>query len=80
MSNSNIVVSVLYLKEASDLLVNDEPDVSLTLLKLAKALLESYKIPEEQVNEAKQASDMIIDVSSTVIPETNISSDTTKDK
>jgi len=44
MNDSNILVGVLFLKKASDLLDNDEPAVSLTLLKLAKAILETHKI------------------------------------
>lgn len=60
MNSSNIIVSVLYLKEASDLLIDNEPEISLTLLRLAKALLESYQIPEEQVDKAKQESNEII--------------------
>lgn len=56
MNDSNILVGVLFLKKASDLLDNDEPAVSLTLLKLAKAILETHKISQESLSEAEKLS------------------------
>lgn len=40
MENSNIIASVLHLKEVSDLLINDEPEISYALLELSKVLLD----------------------------------------
>lgn len=56
MNDSNILVGVLFLKKASDLLDNDEPAVSLTLLKLAKAILETHKISQESLSEVEKLS------------------------
>lgn len=52
MENSNIIASVLHLKEVSDLLINDEPDISYALLQLSKAMLDQYKIDESDIEEA----------------------------
>ena len=41
---SNIVAAVLFLKEASAALEDIEPDVSLTLLNVASALLEKHNV------------------------------------
>ena len=41
---SNAVAAVLFLKEASAALEDIEPDVSLTLLNVASALLEKYSV------------------------------------
>lgn len=60
MNNINtIIVSVLHLKEVSDLLVDIEPEVSYTLLQLSKKLLDSYQIPDENVSEANKIVDTI---------------------
>ena len=52
MENSNIIASVLHLKEVSDLLVNDEPDISYALLQLSKAMLDQYKVDESDIEDA----------------------------
>ena len=52
MENSNIIASVLHLKEVSDLLVNDEPDISYALLQLSKAMLDQYQIDDTEVENA----------------------------
>lgn len=52
MENSNIIASVLHLKEVSDLLVNDEPDISYALLQLSKAMLDQYQIDDTIVEDA----------------------------
>lgn len=53
MDSSSIITSVLHLKEASDLLLKDEPEISYTLLQLSKVILDSHSITNEQVEEAK---------------------------
>ena len=52
MENSNIIASVLHLKEVSDLLINDEPDISYALLQLSKAMLDQYQIDDAEVENA----------------------------
>lgn len=52
MENSNIIASVLHLKEVSDLLINDEPDISYALLQLSKAMLDQYKIDDSEIEAA----------------------------
>lgn len=52
MENSNIIASVLHLKEVSDLLINDEPDISYALLQLSKAMLDQYQIDDTIVEDA----------------------------
>ncbi len=56
---NNIIVSVLHLKETSDLLVDIEPEVSYALLQLSKKLLDSYQIPDKNVSEANKIVDTI---------------------
>ena len=71
MNSSNIIVGVLHLNEASKLLEDVEPEISYTLLKLAKAVLESYQIPEEQIDKAKQDANSIISVDEQKLNEIN---------
>ena len=52
MNNVNVLVGVLYLKEASDLLKNEVPDVSYSLLELSQALLQQAKLSSDAVDEA----------------------------
>ena len=61
MNSSNIITSVLHLKEASDLLVDIEPEVSYALLETASAILNQHKISEDEMNEAKQLAAEITD-------------------
>ena len=56
---SNIVAAVLFLKEASAALEDIEPDVSLTLLNVASALLEKYNVDQSKFDEMKQLSNKI---------------------
>jgi hypothetical protein len=73
MNNVNILIGVLYLKEASDLLKNEVPDVSYNLLQLSQVLLENAKISNEEIEETNKLVDEITDIS------TSISSDISSD-
>lgn len=57
---SNTVAAVLFLKEASAALEDIEPDVSLTLLNVASALLEKYNVDQSKLDEMKQLSNKIL--------------------
>ena len=57
---SNTVAAVLFLKEASAVLEDIEPDVSLTLLNVASALLEKHNVDQSKFDEMKQLSNKIL--------------------
>ena len=56
---NNIVPAVLYLKEASDLLQYEQPEISNCLLKLASQLLEQYKLDNQAMLSAENLVDKI---------------------
>lgn len=58
--NKNIIPAVLYLKEASDLLKNELPQVSTCLLELTLNLLEQYKIDNKDILSAQASVDSIM--------------------
>lgn len=52
MNNINVLVGVMYLKEASDLLQDTSPELSFKLLELSQFLLNDAKISAESMKEA----------------------------
>ena len=58
-NNKNIIPAVLYLREASNLLKYELPDVSACLLQLAANLLKQYKIEDAEVLSAQAVVDNI---------------------
>ena len=61
-SNSAIILAALHLREASAELANIEPEMSLALLRSAKAILSKHQVDTEEAKEFEElASDIARD-------------------
>ncbi len=58
-NKSQIILASLYLREASNQILEIEPELSLSLLKTSAALLDKYSVDEPEVKSFEDLSDEI---------------------